>query len=167
MTVVINTTPLIYLEKLGKFHLLKQIFDLVIIPEIVRKEVVNKGKNYGLPDALFIEQAIEEGWLMVIRAKNLPFLMKLQAVDIAVITIAQEKKINDVVIDGKAARAAAIDLGLTPKGTIYVLLKALEINEITHNEFRGLLKKLSRSAFYLGKGVYLEALKKAKEIAQL
>jgi len=29
-------------------------------------------------DILFIEQAIEEGWLMVIRAMNTPFIMNLQ-----------------------------------------------------------------------------------------
>ncbi len=167
MTAVISTVPLIYLEKLGKFHLLKQIFDLVIIPEVVRKEVVNRRKSYRLHDILFIEQAIEEGWLMVIRAMNTPFIMNLQPWDIAVIAIAKEKRINDVIIDGKAARIAAKDLGLTPKGTIYVLLKALEINEITLNEFKGLLKKLSWSRFYLRKGIYLEAIKKAKEITQM
>ena len=167
VTAVINTVPLIYLEKLGIFHLLKQIFGLVIIPEIVRKEVVNNGKRYGLLDVLFIEQAIEEGWLMEIRAKNLPLLMKLQAEDLAVIAIAKEKKINEVIIDRKAARTAAIDLGLTPKGTIYVLLEALAIKEITLNEFKKLLKQLSWSGFYLRKRIYLEAIKKAKEIAQM
>ena len=111
--------------------------------------------------------AIEEGWLKVERAKKLPLPMKLQAGEEAVIAIAKEKKIKEVIIDEIAARTAAKILGLTPKGTIYVLLKALAIKEITLEEFIDLLAKLLEEGFRLKEEIYLEAIKKAKEISQM
>ena len=79
MSVVTNATPLIYLAKIGKLLLLKEIYGSVIIPEEVKKEVVDKGKELGEPDAFIIEQAIKEGWLKVEKAKNLSLPMKLHA----------------------------------------------------------------------------------------
>ncbi len=167
MSVVTNATPLIYLAKIGKLLLLKEIYGSVIIPEEVKKEVVDKGKELGEPDAFIIEQAIKEGWLKVEKAKNLSLPMKLHAGEEAVIAIAKERKIKEVIIDEIAARTAAKILGLTPKGTIYVLLKALAIKEITLEEFIDLLAKLLEEGFRLKEEIYLEAIIKAKEIAQM
>ena len=93
--------------------------------------------------------------------------MKLHAGEEAVITIAKEKKIKEVIIDEIAARTAAKIMGLTPKGTIYVLLKALAIKEITLEEFIDLLAKLLEVGFRLKEEIYLEAIKKAKKISQM
>jgi len=167
MSVVTNATPLIYLTKIGKLLLLKRIFGSVIIPEEVRKELIDKGKKLEKPDAFIIEQAIEEGWLKVEIAKKLSLPMKLHAGEEAVIAIAKEKKVKKVIIDEIAARTAAKIMGLTPKGTIYILLKALAIKEITLEEFIDLLAKLLEVGFRLKEEIYLEAIKKAKEIAKM
>jgi len=64
------------------------------------------------------------------------------------------------------ARTASEILGLTPRGTIFVLLKALKIKEITFDEFLKTLDELLKEGFRLKEEVYLEAIETAKKITQ-
>jgi predicted nucleic acid-binding protein len=57
-------------------------------------------------------------------------------------------------------------MSLTPRGTVYVLLKALEMKLINLNEFLTALSDLAESGFRLKEEVYLEAIRKAREIDQ-
>jgi len=43
--VVSNATPLIYLAKIGKLYLLKRVFGEVFVPEEVKIEAVDRGKQ--------------------------------------------------------------------------------------------------------------------------
>ncbi|MEM2921813.1 MAG: hypothetical protein QXF26_05795, partial [Candidatus Bathyarchaeia archaeon] len=60
---VSDSTPLIYMAKLGKLRLLKEIFARVQMPPEVKTETVDRGKARGYADAITIEQALSEGWL--------------------------------------------------------------------------------------------------------
>ena len=53
--IVSNSTPLIWLAKIGKLNLLKNFFKTVMIPEAVYDEVVTKGINEKAPDAFIVE----------------------------------------------------------------------------------------------------------------
>jgi predicted nucleic acid-binding protein len=68
-------------------------------------------------------------------------------------------------IDEFSARAAARLLDLTPRGTLFILLKALQKEEIDQEEFLEVLNQLLIEGFRLKEEVYLEALKEAKKIA--
>jgi len=57
-------------------------------------------------------------------------------------------------------------MGLKPRCTIYVLLKALEIKKLDLNDFLNILDELVKHGFRLKEEVYLEAIKKAREIAK-
>ena len=52
MPIVSNTSPLIWLSKIGKITLLKKLFDEVIIPKEVYKEAVERGLQEGFSDVL-------------------------------------------------------------------------------------------------------------------
>jgi predicted nucleic acid-binding protein len=69
-------------------------------------------------------------------------------------------------MDEVSARTAAKLMGLTPRGTLYVLLKALELKEFNLNDFLDTLSELVKHGFRLKEEVYLEAVKKAREIAK-
>jgi predicted nucleic acid-binding protein len=57
-------------------------------------------------------------------------------------------------------------MGLAPRGTIFVLFKALEVREISLNEFLDALSALVKHGFRLKEEVYLEAVRKAREISK-
>ena len=69
-------------------------------------------------------------------------------------------------IDEISARTVARLLGLVPRGTIFVLLKALEIKEISFNEFLEALNELVRQGFRLKEEIYLEAIREARRIVK-
>jgi len=164
--VVSNATPLIYLAKIGRIDLLRKVFGEVFIPEEVKVEVVDRGKQLGEMDAFVVEKAIEDGWLKVLRVEALEIPIKLERGEVAVLSLAKKQGLGEVLVDEISARTAARLVGLTPRGTVYVLLKALEIKEISQSEFLDALSDLVKHGFRLKEEVYLEAVRKAREIAE-
>jgi uncharacterized protein len=163
--VVSNSTPLIYLAKVNKLDLLKSLFNEVFIPQEVKNEVVDKGKMLGKKDAYIVEKAISEGWLQVLSTVNVAVSIELDPGEIAALSLAKKLKLKEVLIDETSARAAARLLDLTPRGTLFILLKALQKEEIDQEEFLEILNQLLKEGFRLKEEVYLEALKEAKKIA--
>ncbi|MBU2476506.1 DUF3368 domain-containing protein [Candidatus Micrarchaeota archaeon] len=166
--IVSNSTILIYLGKLNKLHLLKKFFKKVLIPKAVFEEVVVVGKKGNHADAILAEKAINEGWILVKECSELTQLKdfgidkgEAQAISLAL-------KLNTgILLDQTHARIAAKAVGLNPKGTLFVLLKALKKNLISFEEFIDLLEQLIQTGFRLDQEVYLEAIKKAGEIKKI
>ena len=63
---ICNATPIILLAKLNKLELLKKLFNKIIIPEAVKKEVVIHGK----PGYEIISKAIDNEWIKIENPKN-------------------------------------------------------------------------------------------------
>jgi predicted nucleic acid-binding protein len=162
--VVSNSTPLIYLAKVNKLDLIKSLFNEVFIPQEVKNEVVDKGKMLGKKDAYIVEKAISEGWLKVLTTDIVAVSIELDPGEIAALSLAKKLKLKEVLIDESSARAAARLLDLTPRGTLFILLKALQKEEIDQDEFLEVLNQLLKEGFRLKEEVYLEALKEAKRI---
>lgn len=162
--IVSNATPLIYLSKVGKLELLKRIFGEVYIPEEVRVEVVDKGKELRRGDALIIERAIEDGWIKVSKVKPMKLPIELEAGEVAAISLAKRSGAQEVLMDEVSARTAARLLGLEPRGTVFVLLKTLEGGEMDLDEFLKTLDELVKHGFRLREEVYIEAIREARKI---
>jgi len=62
--IVSDASPLIILAKVRKLSLLRALFEKVVIEEEVKREAIDRGKEEGAPDALIIENAIKEGWIV-------------------------------------------------------------------------------------------------------
>lgn len=165
--IVSNSTPLIYLAKIKRLHLLKDLFGEVLIPLEVKNEVVDGGKRKGEADAYLIEQGINLGWLKVHQVKTiLKFDIEIDAGEKAAISLAQEKKQKIVLIDEIAARTAAKLVKLEPRGTIFVLLQALKQNKITFDEFLHMLTQLAQAGFRLHEEIYTAAIEEARKISK-
>lgn len=165
--IVSNSTVLIYLGKLNKLELLKKLFKRIVIPNAVFEEVVVAGKRENHIDAIMVEEAIKKGWISVKESEELPQLKEfgidkgeLQAISLAY-------KLGAVILlDQTHARIAAKAVGLKPRGTIFVLLKALKKNRISFEDFIDSLEQLIQVGFRMDQEVYLEAIKKAKAIKE-
>jgi len=165
-SVVSNATPLIYLAKIGKIGLLKGVFGQVLIPEEVKMEVVDRGKEQGEKDAPLVEKAIREGWLRVMKTERIEVPIKLEAGELAVLSLAKAQGVREILVDEASARMAARLLDLTPRGTVFILLKALEKDEIDLEGFLHILEKLVKQGFRLKEEVFIEAIREARKIAR-
>ena len=86
--------------------------------------------------------------------------------EIAVLSLAKSLGVKEVLIDEVSVRTVARLLGLIPRGTIFILLKALEIKEVDFNEFLECLGELVNQGFRLREEIYLEAIRKARRIVK-
>lgn len=122
--VIVNSTPLIALSKVGKLELLEKLYKEITIPEAVFWEVTRKN------DA--VKRSIEESvWIHIESVHDdrskLMYKAKLHDGEVEVMILAQEYEGDHlVVIDDGPARKTADYLSLTLTGTIGVLVKAKE-----------------------------------------
>ena len=137
-----------------------------MIPEEVKAEVVDRGKKLGEKDAYSVEKAVNDGWLKTAKAKPLKTPIKLEGGETAVLSLAKKLNIREVLMDERPARSAARLLDLTPRGTVFVLLKALEKKLLNLDEFLSVLGQLIEHGFRMKEEVYVEAVRKAREIAE-
>lgn len=141
------------------------IFTVVIIPDQVKMEVVDRGKDLKQADAVIIEKAIKEGWIKVSKTNLISTPIELETGEIAVLSLAKKTKIRQVLIDETSARTAARLMGLQPRGTISVLLSALRRKAISYDEFLDIMDLLIIQGFRLKQEVYLQAIKEARKFS--
>ena len=65
MPIVADSTTLIWLAKISKLWLLKDMFALVYVSKEVFRETIEEGISKGYSDAVVIKRAIEERWIIV------------------------------------------------------------------------------------------------------
>jgi|SRR3989344_8030053 len=156
--IVSNTSPLLYLAKLGKLEILKKLFVKVFIPEEVYEEAVLNGKEFI--DSKVIERAVNEKWIEVksVSNKNKEIYDEIDIGESAAIELAKTLNAKLLLIDDAPARVLAESFGLSVKGTLYILLKAYNEKIINKNEIKSLLSRLILLGFRISPELYGEIL---------
>jgi len=158
LPIVSNTSPLVWLAKIGRITLLKKLFGEVIIPEEVYKEAVERGLQEGFSDALAIKECVEQGWIKISKLneseiklceKMMEHAFEIHFGEAQAIILA--RKINALLLmDESSGRAFAETLGLKVKGTLYVVMKALRGKLLDRTEAKEMVLAL------VGKGFRIE-----------
>ena len=66
LKVVSNTSPLIYLSKIGRLRILHDLFGAISIPDAVANEILSgKDLSDGFASAMDVKDAIGIGWIKV------------------------------------------------------------------------------------------------------
>ncbi len=166
--IVSNSTPLICLARLNRLHLLKEFFVEVCIPEEVYREVVTRGKEEKYPDALLVEEAVKEGWVIVKKAVEMKRLEEygIDKGEVEAISLALNLKCSEILVDQSHARFVAEVMGLVPKGTIFVLLKALRNGIFSFDDYLKDMETLVKTGFRMSDDVYIEAVRLGKKLAE-
>ena len=165
--IVSNSGPLIHLARIDRLKLLKELFGEVIIPDEVKLEVVDRGKDEGMADAFLIESEIENGWIVIDRSNDgrVNEIAESAGIDIgeaAAIMLAKSMKCP-ALIDDLAARRFATGLGLQVVGSIGVLIRCAKVQTLSKSEVLDALEKLGR-VMWLSIDVYEDARKIIDEL---
>lgn len=115
MILVLNASPLIFLNKIDCLSLLPGCFDSMLIPPVVVAEI----RDLAPPAFIRTVELSAEGKAYVQGATG-----RLHAGELEAIMLAREQQTVHVALDDKLARAKAVQLGLQPIGTIGLLLLA-------------------------------------------
>ncbi|MEM2130813.1 MAG: DUF3368 domain-containing protein [Candidatus Bathyarchaeia archaeon] len=127
---VFNSTPLIYLVKVGLSKVLEDLKTEKVMSPEVKRETVDEGKRKGVPDAIVLEKLFSSNVFRVVEPKDKEFLSRLlrasglHVTDAEVLALAQELD-GLAVVDDEVARKMAKVYGIAYAGTLYVLVKAV------------------------------------------
>ena len=156
LRVISNTSPLIYLSKIGKLELLRDIYSTVYVPGAVATEILRgKELSNGFASAIEVEEAIDNGWIKVIEldaeGENVaeeysqdPGIHPGEAV-----VLALGPQFDLLLLDDLGARTFAKALGFDMVGTIGIILQAYDIGLMSFNEFDECLDDLEYSDFWI------------------
>lgn len=153
-----NSGPLIHLAQINALFLLKKLYGEVTITEEVRVEAVERGKEEGCADAVLIESAIKSGWIKVAKRGAAVNFSRfgLHEAEARVISLALSGNFDLIILDDDAARELAKMLGLKVRGSLGVVIEALQKKKISRKEALKFLNALA-SVMYLSGEAYREA----------
>jgi predicted nucleic acid-binding protein len=164
--IVSDSSPLIYLARVGALNLLHQFFGDVVLPESVRVEVVNNGLKLKAPDALVIKHILDtENWLKEKRltpaqkslARNLSENTMLDITDGDAIILARALKVP-LLVDDREAVAVCRLVRVKTIGTLGVIIQAIKKEILLKKDGKRLIDGLVDQGFYLSVEVYREAM---------
>jgi len=156
---VSNTSPLLYLYRIGGIEWLPKLFDEVWTPEAVKNELkAGRSKGYDVPNP------DDYSWLSVVSPKSTPsewLALDLGVGEIGAMALALENPDRVVLLDDMLARRTAQVAGLQVWGTLKVLLEA-KSNSIIE-EVEPYVSKLSDSGMWISSEIKERILKLADE----
>ncbi|HEX3528965.1 MAG TPA: DUF3368 domain-containing protein [Thermoanaerobaculia bacterium] len=155
-----DTSPLLFLAKLDRLDLLRQAVGEIMAPEAVFREI----KQRHDPASQQIEDA-RQSWLKARAVTDAALVEVLQADldegEAEVIALAFELGADRVLMDDLDGRRLARRIGLTPVGTLGVLLGARQAGKIS--SLRAEIEKLLNTGFRAHEDLIAGVLREAGE----
>lgn len=161
MIVVSNTSPITNLAAIGRFDLLRALFEQVHIAEGVWRELNHEGHEH--PGS---REVAEAPWVLRHAVRNQPLVTALERDldrgEAETLALGLELKADLVLLDEKEARHAAARMSLRHVGVLGLLIESKRRGFVPR--VAPLLFALRHEAgFYLGEGLIREVLAAADE----
>ncbi len=168
-TAVSDSTPLIYLAKLGSLEILREVYGRVIIPKAVYEEVVQEGKERGLPDAHIVERAADD-WMQVLEVdhkieKEYGFVDSnpgLGRGEKEAIKLCKQVNAFFFIADDREARRAARVLNIGTVGTCGTVIQAHRMGFYSMREAMQIIDELIGEGLRISTMVYRRILEELK-----
>ena len=158
--VICNTGPIVALSMIGRIDILRDLFELVTVPEAVHMEILEGGTtNAGLAGYRKVN------WIKVgTLSKPVDPLLRtsLDFGEAAVIELARELSVNLVLVDERKARKIARTIyGLNVIGSARVLVEAKRHGLL--DNVGAALQAMRNGGYWIGDSIVDAALKQAGE----
>ena len=158
--VIVNSTPMIILSKIGMLEILHKLFGEITIPQAVYDEITFKSDTA----CRFVR---ENNWIKVARiepdADKSMYKSKLHDGEVEVMILAQETTADVlIIIDDNTAKKTAKYLGLTVTGTLGILVMAK--NKGFVDSMKTTIERMKHNGFFVSKPVEEMVLKAVGEI---
>ncbi len=160
---IFDSSPLIYLNKVGLNWIFEQLRGDKIIPTQVYEQVVTRGKIRGDADALVSEELVKKGVIKVVTIKNdFKELLKslkeeLHEGELEVLALAKVKG-GVAVLDESIAREVGNVFKIEVHGTLFMIFLMVKKGKMKKEEARDKVDLMIRNGFRLGHEEYLEFL---------
>lgn len=168
--VVSNSSPLIYLAKIGKLNLIKNVYEQIWIPEAVFNEAVTKGKILKITDASIIEEAVGK-WILKEKVKpetdsKYAFLDENNRIGLGekqALKLCKQLNADIFIVDDKEARRVSRILKIKPVGTCGILIQAHRKGLISTKATDQILDDLIKAKFRIDLAVYRSVIRELRQ----
>jgi predicted nucleic acid-binding protein len=157
--VIADSSPLIYLSRVGALHVLPALFDEVAVPRAVWDETVERR-----PSAPGIDALHQASWLRVVDNPSLQLDLGLDPGETAAILVAESLRADLLLIDERVGRKVARARGLSVRGTLGVLVQARQ--ERLLPALKPVLDAIVAAGFRIAPALIREALAQVGEGAE-
>lgn len=159
MIVVSDTTPIISLIKINRLDLLEKLFQEVLVPDAVYRELTTN-QSFSAE----AEEVKKAKFLKVSPVQNKQSIQILQAVsglddgESEAIVLAGEKQSDVLIIDERRGRKVAQQLGITITGTVGILVQANYEGMLSKADAKTCMNFLKQSNIRLSENLIQDAL---------
>lgn len=151
---VSNTSSLLFIAKLNRFDLLKNMFTRILIPMQVKNEIFKKDE----PENMLIEK--ERNSFIKINEVKVIKEFGIDEGEKEAISLCLEKNIKFFISDDKKARKIARSLELETIGMAGIILYNVEERKITKEEAKELIGELIKKGYYMSGLFYAKIMEK-------
>ena len=167
---IFDSSPLIYLNKVGLNWIFKRLEGEKIIPTQVYKQVVTEGKNQGYADALISEDLVNKRVIKVVQVAENGFKEMLKSLEkelhegeLEVLTLAKNKG-GVAVLDESIAREVGNVFKIEVHGALFLIFLMVKVGKMRKEEARDNVDSMIRKGFRLGHEEYQDFLKMLEDI---
>lgn len=156
---VFDASPLIVLASANHLDVLASIDRQLVVPELVREEVVDAGIAAGHADARRVKAAIEDDLFTVEHVDRSTLFAELAALDglseadAAVIAHASATEAT-AVVDGRRGRSVAAVEDVETRGTAFLVLSQVADGPLTATEGKAIVDDLVDAGWYCSTDLY-------------
>ncbi|HIC92002.1 MAG TPA: hypothetical protein EYP21_08120 [Syntrophaceae bacterium] len=149
MKVIVDTSTLISLARIGELHRLVRIGKGLVAPEVVYHEAVVEGEKKGITDATIIKGYFSNHSIRMEKVDKVSWdnlrrrLSKVvERGDHAILALATQEKAYEIITDDEGLAKIAISLGFKVTASPDLLLEALKNKDIGFDEFENGIRNL-------------------------
>jgi len=159
-TVIADASILIHLSRIGRFHLLKNVYNQINITSSVFGEVVEKG--WGLAGSIETERAVHESWIKVLdvidkwKAREMAVTHGIHLANAETVQLAREVKASILLANEEEVRDLATEFGLEVRGCLGLLAEATRRELISVEEAKQDAKRLIDEGYRVSEEVLKE-----------
>ena len=159
-TVISDTSPINYLVLIGEIDILPRLFQSVLIPPAVWREL----QHPKTPQAVYNWAASLPPWAAIEAPTTLDATLSLHQGETEAISLALERNIPAVLMDDRQAWLAAEARAIVPIGTVNLLESADQLGLL---DFAQAVAKLKATNFRVEQSIIDSALKRAQQRKQI
>jgi len=153
MRILIDSSTLIALAKIGELGILKRIFGTIHITTKIKDEILKSDS----PEEEIIKEALDT-WIQVLDFKGEPVELRKYGLDLGEASLFLVASSNDrLIINESNARRFAESKGLRYTGLIGLLVAAVKTNKIPNEGAIEILNKLAKGDFRIRSDHYIWA----------
>jgi predicted nucleic acid-binding protein len=166
---IFDSSPLIYLNKVGLNWVFEQLEGEKIIPTQVYEQVITQGKSRGDADALVSEELVKKGVIKVVTIKNgfkemlMSLKEELHEGELDVLALAKAKE-GIAILDESIAREVGKVFKIELHGSLFLIFLMVKKGKMRKEEARDKVDSMIRKGFRLGHEEYQEFLKMLEDI---